>query len=492
MRNRAIALGACLAFLAVVLAGAAEARNPNCAGGIQYVVQGMRDKEKGNLEDYRREMLKAVDRLVMCSSEDPADLEALAYLGWAYAEIDSAGSAGEAFQKAIEGMTAKGDKKLEWAKNNRESYWAKNFNDGVAKIQAGQTAYPEFTKEPADEAEKALKGEAESKYGEAIASLRRASLLKPGDARTVRNLGTVYAYMGDFVKAEAVLREGLQAAPADSDLVDALQLVRRQYANKLTDEKRFDEAIAFFAELAKGSPNDPDLHLGMADAYFKRAFAREGDAKKADFKLAGEEYGKAAQLKGGETDLLFNSALSYTNAGEYALSVDQWREFLEKKPDDTDAMSAMGSALAELKKFDEAAAALHRAVNLKPKEKNLHRQLGGVYARAESQAKSYEEMVVFIALERGVAAENAAEAVKKTPANSDASKTLASAGAPDELRYWEADNQKYETWMYWSKNLAYTFRGGPQVAKSDWGAPPPVLQKPATPVTPAKPAAKKK
>ena len=145
MRHRAIAIGAGLGVLALALAGAAEARNPNCAGGIQYVVQGMRDKEKGNFEDYKREMLKAVDRLGMCATEDPNDLEALAYLGWAYAEIDSAGPAGQAFEKAIAGLKAKGDKKAEWAQNNRESYWAKNFNDGIAKIQAGQTAYPEFT-----------------------------------------------------------------------------------------------------------------------------------------------------------------------------------------------------------------------------------------------------------------------------------------------------------------------------------------------------------
>ena len=74
MRHRTIAIGAGLAMLALVMAGAAEARNPNCAGGIQYVVQAMRDKEKGNLEDYQREMLKAVDRLTLCASEDPEDL----------------------------------------------------------------------------------------------------------------------------------------------------------------------------------------------------------------------------------------------------------------------------------------------------------------------------------------------------------------------------------------------------------------------------------
>jgi tetratricopeptide (TPR) repeat protein len=451
----------------------------------------MRDKDKGNLEDYRREMFKAVDRLSVCSSEDPADLEALAYLGWALAEMDSACPAGQAFQKAIAGLKAKGDKKADWAQSNRESYWAKNFNEGVADIQAGQAAYAEFTKEPADDGEKALKAEAANKYAAAIAALDRAACLRPGDARTARNLGTVHALMGDLVKAEAVFREGLVAAPGDSDLVSALTLVRRQYAGKLLDEKRYEEAIGFYDELLKNSPGDADLHTGLADAYFKRAFAREGDARKADYKAAGDEYAKSARIKSGEADLIFNAALAYQNGGDFASAETQWREFIKIKPEDTDAMSALGSTLAEMKKFDEAAAVLHQAVNLKPREKNLHRQLGGVYARADNQPKSYEEMVVYIALERGTAAENAADAVKKAPANSDAAKTLASLGAPEELRYWEADGQKYETWIYWGKNLAYTMRAGQQVARSDWGAPPPKLSKPA-PVAPVKAVGKRK
>jgi Flp pilus assembly protein TadD len=519
VRHRVIAVASGFAVLALVLAPAAWARNPNCAGGIQYVVQGMRDKEKGNLEDYRREMLKAVDRLVMCSSEDPEDFEALAYLGWAYAEMDSARAAGGAFEKAIAGMTAKGDKKVGWAVSNRESYWAKYFNEGVADIQAGQTAYPEYAKEPTDDAERALKAEATNKYTAALAALDRAGCLKPGDGRTIRNLGTIYALMGDLVKSEAVLRDGVAAAPGDSDLVSALALVRRNYAGKLLDEKRYDEAISFYSELLKSRPNDADLHSGLADAYFKRAFGYESDVvaarnamgmaragaeltaatekvealttkRNGDYKLAGTEYATASALKSGEADLIFNAALAFQNGRDYAAAETQWRDFLKIKPAETEAMSALGAVLAETKRFDDAAAVLHQALLLKPKEKTLHRQLGGVYSSADNQPKSYEEMVVFIALERGTPAEDAAEAAKKAPAGSDAAKVLAAMGAPEELRYWEAEGQKYESWFYWQKNVAYTFQGGKQVAKSDWGAPPPKLAKPVA--APAKPAAKRK
>ena len=45
-------------------------------------MQALRDKEKGNTEDYQREMMKAVDQLTACADEDPADYEAVGYLGW--------------------------------------------------------------------------------------------------------------------------------------------------------------------------------------------------------------------------------------------------------------------------------------------------------------------------------------------------------------------------------------------------------------------------
>ncbi len=518
MRHRVFAVAGVLVALALVLATTAWARNPNCAGGIQYVVQGMRDKEKGNLEDYRREMLKAVDRLTLCSSEDPEDFEALAYLGWAYAEMDSARAAGEAFEKAIGGLKAKGDKKADWATSNRESYWAKYFNEGVADIQAAQAAYSDYTKEPADDAEQALKAEATNKYAAALAALDRATYLKPNDGRTIRNLGTVHALMGDLVKAEAVLRQGVASCPGDSDLVDALALVRRNYAGRLLDEKRYDEAITFYTELLQASPNDADLHSGLADAYFKRAFGYENELTAArnamgtasagaelkaatekvealtakrngDYQQAGKEYVAAAALKSGDADLIFNAALAFQNGRDYAAAEAQWGEFLKIKPSETEAMSALGAVLAETKRFDDAAAILHQALLLKPKEKSLHRQLGGVYASADNQPKSYEEMVVFIALERGTKAENAAEAARKAPAASDAAKALAANGEPEEIYFWEAEGNKYETWFYWQKNLAFTFQGGKQVAKSDWGAPPPKLAKPAPT---AKPAARKR
>ncbi len=456
-----VAAGLCLGRVA-------EARNPHCAGGIQYLVQAMRDKDKGNTDDYKREISKSVQQLEICSTEDPNDLEALGYLGWAYGEVDSAGPAGRAFAAASQGLEAKGDKKkAEWARTIRDSYWTTTFNDGIAKITSAQTLYPDLGKKPENANEESQKAEATKKFQAAVVSLTKAGLYKPDDPRTLRNLGAAYAFLGEYTRAEAIFREGLKIAPSDSDLVGSMRSVRTNIANSMIDEKKYNEAIAFFSDLIKSEPSNPDLRLGLADAYFKRAQSAEGDARKPDFKAAGDAYAKAGELKPGNADLPFNAALAYQNAGEYTLAEAQWRLALKTRPDDVDAMSALGSTLTELGKFDEAIKILHQAVMKDPKNKVRHRQLGAAYTKAGNNSKATEELMVYLALHNGKPAEGSpAKPGGATPQG----KVLASAGSPEQVYPWEADNEKYESWFYWSKNTAYHFKVGQLVQKSDWSA----------------------
>jgi tetratricopeptide (TPR) repeat protein len=471
VKSTAIATAVAVTLGAVALVPAAHARNPHCAGGIQYVVQALRDKDKGNLDDYKREINKAVEQLTMCSTEDPADFEAIGYLGWALAEIDSSCQAGVAFDKAIAGLQTKDPKKVDWAKTNRESYWANAYNGGITKINEAREAYPDYLKLPENDSDKTLKAEAKKKYDEAAASLNRAACLKPNDPRTMKNLGSVYMFTGEYNHAVAAFDKGLSANPNDSMLVDAKKAALQAQAGALIDAKKFDEAVAFYEGLIKSDPNNSDLYLGVAEAQYKKATSTEGDAKKPVFKAAGDAYAKAASLKPNNVDLPFNAALSYTNAGDLPAAEAQWRAVLKIKPDDPEALSALGSVLADLKKFDEAVKVLQRAVAIDAKNATYHRQLGAAYTKSNQTAKATEEFMLVLALTKGKAAEDAAATAKKAPAGSAAAKTLASMSTPEQVYVWESDGQRYETWIYWAKSQALHFNPqGVQVQKSDWSA----------------------
>lgn len=466
----AVGAGAAV-LLTATPAGVALARNPHCSGGILYVTQAMRDKDKPNpdLESYSRQMNKAVHELEQCATQDSADFESLGYLGWAYAELDSCGPAGRAFAAAIQGLAAKGDKKkAEWATGNRSSYWARAFNEGIKYIQDAQQAYADFGKPPADEAETTLKAEAERLYQRALVSLTCASSLKPGDPQTLRNLGSVHVFLGEFQKAEAVFVDGLEQAPGDSSLAYALKVVRVNYARSLVDAKKYDQAIAYFGDLLKSEPNNGDHYLSLGDAYFRRAQDKQAEARGADFKLAGDGYARASELKPTDADLPFNAALAYQNAGDWAKSEAMWRVAAKLRPEDSEILASLGAVLAEQKLFEEAIKMLHAAVNLKPQNKNLHRQFGAIYTKAGNNGKATEELMVYLAMQNGQPVADPAAAVKTARAGSAAARTLASDGSPDQLISWVADGDTYATWFYWAKQRAYTFQAGSLVTKSDW------------------------
>jgi len=458
------------AVLGGLLAHTAEARNEHCAGGIQYVVGGLKDKDKGNTDDYLRQMNKAVAQLEQCAKEAPDDYEALAYLGWAYAELDSGAQSGKYFDLAIKGLETKGDKKKvdQWT-GNRNSYWVRALNDGITNMKAAQEAYPEYCKTPDNDADKTLREEAGKRYALAERSMIKASQLRPGEPTTMRNLGSLYVFTCRYQQAVQVFDEGLKAAPGDTNLTAGLRAARESYAQSLVDEKKYDEAQKFYEDLAKTEPKDPNIQLSLADLHFKRAQSLEGDARKPEFKLAGDHYAQAATLRGADADLTFNAALAYQNANEWDKASQSWKRTVELRPEDTDALSSLGSCLVELKRCDEAIAAVNKAVNLKPQNKNLHRQLGAIYTKCGNNAKATESLMLYLAMQNGQPEADAGAAAKAAPAGSAAAKTAASEGTPDQVIKWVADNQKYETWFYWNKKVAYTFSAGTQVSKSDWG-----------------------
>lgn len=469
MKSRVFAAGTA-AVLCLLLAGNALARNPHCAGGIQYVMQGLRDKEKGNTEDYQREMNKAVDQLSSCATEDEGDFEALGYLGWAYAELDSCGPAGEWFGKAIAAGNAKGDKKkVVLIETNRDHYWTMRYNDGIAAIQTAQSAYPEFTKAPAEE-EKELYAAAKASYETALLKLTQAKFLRPGHPQTLRNLATAYALMGDFDNAEAVLRNALVEVPGDTNLSSALTTVRANKANGLLQANKLDEAISYYTELVKQDPTGVDLYMGLGNAYFTRAGAKQDAAKKADFKLAGDAYAKAYSLRDTDANLAFNAALAYQNASELGLAEAQWRAVLVKSPNDADALSQLGSVLADEKKFAEAEQVLAKAISIKSEEKVYFRQLAAVYSKQSNNTRMTEMMFMYLAMNSGTPAPDAAATVKGAKAGTAAANTAASMGTPERVLMW-TDNQAgaLQTWVYAAKKVAFTFNSaGVLVQKSDW------------------------
>lgn len=481
MKSRAFAIVAVVTVLcALVLGGAAQARNEHCAGGIQYVVGGMRDKDKGNTEDYLSQMRKAIQQFEMCADGDPADYEAMGYMGWAYCELDEAGAmdaaqlAGTAFKKCLDGLTAKGDKKLKQWEDNRQGYWVRYYNKGITAMKDAGDLYPDMGLKPKsqDPGEVDLFNRARGKYAEAVRFFTKATQLKPSDPVAYLSMGQAYQFIAQFDSAEIVFKAGLTVAPGDTNLTASMVNLHKNIANKLIADRKYDEAIAYYNDLLKAEPNNPDLLLGVADANFGKA-QQQGVAdadKKGFFKAAAEAWAKAGTTRTGDFDLAYNSGVAFQNAGLPAMAETQFRRALQINPGDADVPRALSKSLIEQGKFDEAVGIVYGLLKKDPKKPEYHQLLSAAYDKGGNKGKSTEEAMVFLALRSGQPVPDLDAAIAAATAAGEAN-TIKAYGKPEAIFEWKADVDTYRTWCYWSKGLAFHFKAGNLVMKSDWSAP---------------------
>ena len=83
---------------------------------------------------------------------------------------------------------------------------------------------------------------------------------------------------------------------------------------------------------------------GLGDAYFKRARRRkEGDARKPDFRRAGDAYAKAVAVQSDDADLAFNAALVLPELPASTRSRwPQWQNVLKLRPTDVERVVVAG------------------------------------------------------------------------------------------------------------------------------------------------------
>ncbi len=83
----------------------------------------------------------------------------------------------------------------------------------------------------------------------------------------------------------------------------------------------------------------------------------------------------------------------YERQAEHGLALEQYEAAREIAPDNVDVLLGMAAALTELKRYDQAEAALRRAVRLEPARAAVHASIGtlsykrGLYGQAEQELK---------------------------------------------------------------------------------------------------------
>ncbi|HVN41949.1 MAG TPA: tetratricopeptide repeat protein, partial [Steroidobacteraceae bacterium] len=277
--------------------------------------------------------------------------------------------------------------------------------------------------------------------GDAIAEIREQFL----DPYSFLRAGLANEHTGNYPLAERSFRRGLEIAPEDAELRNALGWA-------LFQDGRTAEAVTEYERALKADPKHVKAHNNLALAlvelgrleeaagHLKASLAIEPKAEiysdlgfimarlgQADEARA--DYLKALELDPNCASAHFNMAVAFVQAGQFGEAEAHYRQALRGKPT-AETYNGLGYALGRQGRTDEAAAEFRQAIDTNPKFTPAYNNLADVLAKQgklEEAAHYYELSLALkpsasVYLARGAVlgrlgrAEEAAEQVAKAKA----------------------------------------------------------------------------
>jgi tetratricopeptide (TPR) repeat protein len=221
----------------------------------------------------------------------------------------------------------------------------------------------------------------EGKYPEAVDAFRKMIAL--GDDNAVRGYQQVidtYREAKQWQQATATAKEAVQKLPNDR----GLQMV---YAAQLADTGQPDKALADVHALLKGTPEDRDVYITLAQ--MNTRLKRWDDAQTA--------LDKAEQLSTKPDDkeyVYFLRGSSFERQKKYEQAEEQFRKVLAIDPQNAMTLNYLGYMLADRGvKLDEALTLIRKAVDLDPANGAYLDSLGWAYFKLGKNDQAEEQLV---------------------------------------------------------------------------------------------------
>ena len=211
---------------------------------------------------------------------------------------------------------------------------------------------------------------------DALAPMRKAVALAPGDAEAHNNLGATLRDLGRFGEAAACSRRALLIRP---DFAEA----HCNLGNALKDLGQLDEAVASYQRALAIKPD-----YAMALSNLGNALADLGRPDEAVTSCR-----RALEINPGYAEALTNLGVALYDLGRLDEAVASYRRALDLRPDGAEAHNSLGTALLHLGRLEEAAASYRRALECKPDFAMAHNNLGNYLTslgRLDEAAASYQ------------------------------------------------------------------------------------------------------
>lgn len=242
------------------------------------------------------------------------------------------------------------------------------------------------------------------RHTDALAAMKRAVKLLPGDAVIHNSLGIIFNDLGCLNEAEASYLTALKINPEYAE-------AHSNFGSLLQDMKRFKEAEASFNKAISFNPDFAEMHFNLAntlkemrrldeaEASYRRAIRIKPDYAEAynnlgvvlnDLKRPNEamaSYLKAVEINPKSADIYINLAGTMPRPDD---AMECLRMALEIKPDCVHAYNTMGLAELMRGRLDDSVACFRKALKYKPDFAIAHSNL--IYAMDLMDSENIETL----------------------------------------------------------------------------------------------------
>jgi len=221
----------------------------------------------------------------------------------------------------------------------------------------------------------------QGKYPEAVDVFRKMVAL--GDDNTVRGYQQIidtYREAKQWQQATAVAKEAVQKLPNDR----GLQMV---YAGQLADTGQPDKALAEVKSMLKGTPEDRDVYITLAQMNTR--------LKRWDDAQAALDKAEALSTKAEDKEYVyFLRGSSFERQKKYEQAEEMFRKVLTIDPQNSMTLNYLGYMLADRgNKLEEALTLIKKAVDLEPANGAYLDSLGWAYFRLGKFDQAEEALV---------------------------------------------------------------------------------------------------
>jgi tetratricopeptide (TPR) repeat protein len=146
----------------------------------------------------------------------------------------------------------------------------------------------------------------------------------------------------------------------------------------------YDQAAASFQQVLHDDPSSAEAQYGIGSVYLKQE-------KNADARASFEQALKlTSNYPDTRPNALNNLGLLATREGRTTEAIGYFQEALRLSPDYWIALENLGNAYRQQKRWDEARAALERAVAARSKDPEANYSLAMVYAQTDDTERAYQ------------------------------------------------------------------------------------------------------